>query len=362
MKHPIPDYPLREVDRAIKKLRKMWARQDLFLNDPALFITWDDPKYKDVIDLLPQIQSKRMVEDAEVDLSLQLERVAKEVDFLKAGSSAIPTLNLLHFGTGVLATAFGSKIILRDGSQPAFEPAVFTPDEVSRLKKPDLYNDGILPEIIKRIDYFNENTHGLIPIVPSDTAGPWTIATQIWNYQSMLEAIYEAPDVVHKFLEMVTECIIEFNDIQLARIGKSFFGCRSNGGQIWFPHGFIIGDDTIVCVSNEHYTEFFRPYNELMAKTLGGAMYHCCMRYDFQFKVIAESKGFIGFDPDPDYNDMELALKYLSQNGVYTRPVIDREVARLFCGKVAFIPQVNGECRQDALEKAAELIAYARSV
>ena len=59
-----------------------------------------------------------------------------------------------------------------------------------------------------------------MPVTFCDTASPWSVGTQLWHYEDMLEATYSAPEAVHYFLDLLTECIIEWHDIEKARIGR----------------------------------------------------------------------------------------------------------------------------------------------
>jgi len=299
---------------------------------------------------------KQMVEDPEFDLSVQLESVRISTEFLTAGKGFcnIPFIHLLHFRTGPLATAFGSKAILREDHVLAFEPVVHTPGEVLKLQKPDLQKDGMCKDILERIDYYNEATQGKILILPCDTAGSWSIATQIWHFEDMLEAIYTAPEVVNGFLDMVTECIIEFIHIQMERIGRNF--CSFNHtGMLWNPRGWYLGDDTMVTVSPKQFREFFMPYNERIAREFGGIIYHCCMNHDFQFENMADTKGFMGFDANPDYNSHDLIEKALSGKGVWARSIDDWGLIDRFRGKVGLFLLVRGSSRQEALDNASRL-------
>jgi len=350
-KFDIPEIPHEFVDKAKMKLRKVWALEDLNLNDPAIFIGWNEGAEK-----LINPGSKAMVENPELDVSSQLAGVRRTIEFLTAGDGFcnIPAMNLVHFGTGPLATAFGSKVVLRDGSQPAFIPAVHTPKEASQLEKPNLLKDGMCKQILERIEYYNEATQGKIPLTVSDCAGPWSVATQIWHYEDMLEAIYTAPEVVHSFMDLVTDCLIEFTYIQQERI-VNYCGYHTTTGSLWRPRGWGLGDDTLVTVSPKHFQEFFMPYNERLSRELGGITYHCCMRYDFQLESIAKTEGFMGFDPVPEYNDLDIIERVLSGKGVWCCLLSDRNLIKRFGGKVGIFLQESGKSRQDALDNVAKL-------
>jgi hypothetical protein len=270
-----------------------------------------------------------------------------------------PALDLIHFGTGPLATAFGARLILREEEQPAFEPAVHTAEEVMKLRKPDLHRDGILPRIIERIQYYNEVTRGKVIMSPSDTAGPWSIATSIWHYEDMLEAIHTAPHAVHHLLDLVTECIIEWHDIQEAYIGR--WG-RTHTSFSWpfFPRGIGIGDDVMVAVSPATWEEFFLPYNNRLSREYGTLItYHCCMRYDTHFDSLVKTDGFAGFDPALGHNDFNRIESVLARaRGIWMQFLgpDDWDLIDRLRGKVGMVFAVNGEDREDAIRKAKDFL------
>jgi hypothetical protein len=267
-------------------------------------------------------------------------------------------LHLLHYGTGPLATAFGAKMIVRDQEQPFFEPAIHTPQEAMKLRKPDLRKDGIMPAILDRIAFYNEATGGRIPMTYCDTASPWTISTQIWHYEDMLEAIYSAPEAVHHFLNMVTDCIIEWHDIQKARMGRWTMSnvCVPDS---WLSSGFAMGDDTMVSVSPETFEAFFLPYNNRISRAFGGLVYHCCLKHDFQFNRMAKTVGFMGMDGDLECNDFEKLFSTLDGRGVWFRRLAQSqmEVIRRFKGHVGCFLQASGIGREDAVRNAGRMLA-----
>ncbi|MHB1485127.1 MAG: uroporphyrinogen decarboxylase family protein [Saccharofermentanales bacterium] len=359
----IPDIPHEYVDKAKMKIRKVWALEDLDLKDPAIFIGWADEKWKDIGSLMgdadnPSV-SKRMVDDPEYDITRQLRIVEQNIEFLTAGDGFcnIPMINMLHFGTGPLATAFGAKNVHNEGQMASVEPAVFTPEEVLKLKKPDLRKDGMCPQILERIEFYNEMTQGKIPVLTCDTSSPWNIATQIWNITDMMEAIYTSPEVVHWFLDLVTECIIEFVHIQMERITRNY--CSYGFvGDIWQPHGWHLCNDTIVMVSPQQYREFYQPYDERIAREFGGIRYHCCMNHDFQLENMANTKGFMGFDADYNCNSVDLIEKALTGRGSWSRWIADRDLIKRFRGKAGLFPYIYGTSKKDALDNASDFIEF----
>jgi hypothetical protein len=376
--HDIPEIPWELVDEGKRRMRKFWAREDLDLRDPALLIGWARPENPipahGALGAFCQAPVSEMIHDPEIDVRAQLQRVSQEIEHLEAGREIghpvanFPGMHLLHYGTGALSTAFGSKMIVRVDDQPFYEARVHTPEEAMRLREPDLHRDGVCPQILERIEYYNEATQGKIPLCLSDNVGPWTMATQVWHYEDMLAATLTAPEAVRHVLGLVTDSIIEWDDIQITRM-RHWVGSNTTS-PFFLPRGFCIGDDTLVTVSPKMYETYYLPYNNRISRHYGGVMYHCCMHYDSHFAVMAKTEGFIGFDPSPEYNDIDKVEAALAHHGVWTYALgdvpkarhgttgrrDDLPIIRRLKGKVGMILSVHGDNRQDAIDRAKRLL------
>jgi len=363
-KFDIPEVPYDLIAKQRNIKRRLW-NGDYDLKNPVISIGWPIDNVGGTYNS-PEIV--RLVHDPEYDVQRQLGIVRAQIEYLKASAEVghvldnCPAFDLLHFGTGPLATAFGSQMILREGMQPAFEPVVHTPEEAMRLKKPDLFKDGVLPQILERIKYYNEATQGKIILTPCDAAGPWSIATSIWHYEDMLEAIYTAPQAVHRLLDMVTECLIEWWNIQETYIGR--WGRSHSSSSVFSPRGVMIGDDCLVTVSPQIWEEFFMPYNNRLSREYGNFItYHCCMRYDTHFESIIKTDGFAGFDAMPDYNDFNKIASALEKaHGIWTRALTNTDAHKDFIrrlrGKVGMLFSVNGKDRADAIQQTRDFLAF----
>ena len=367
-KFDIPEIRWELVDEARRRTRLACERRDLDLKEPALSIGWDRPGEpvdgKSSMSFLILGDQKRMIEDPSYDLKWQLVWIRRQLEHLDAGQDVgMPlanhfTLHLLHYGTGPLATAFGGKLIVRDQEQPFIEPAIHTPQEAMKLRKPDLRKDGILPAILDRIAFYNDATQGRLPVTFCDTASPWTIGTQIWHYEDMLEATYSAPEAVHYFLDMLTDCIIEWHDIQKARLGR-WTMANSCVPDCWLPRGILMGDDCMVAVSPRTFEDFFLPYNNRISRAFGGLCYHCCLKHDFQFAGMARTEGFLGMDGDLDCNDREKIFSTLDGRGVWLRRLDQNqmEFIRRLKGHVGCLLHVGGKNREEAVANARRMLA-----
>ncbi|MFH1006558.1 MAG: uroporphyrinogen decarboxylase family protein [Candidatus Latescibacterota bacterium] len=369
----IPKTPWELVARQRDIVRRLFNRE-YDLSNPVMEIGWPyqfDSAIGTIHDFDYFTEASRRVNDPEFDVLCQLEAVRHQIECLKASAEVghvlanVPAFDMIHFGTGPLATAFGSKMILREGAQPAFEPAVHTPEEAMRLKKPDLFRDGICPKILERIRYYNRATRGEVLLTPCDTAGPWSVATSIWHYEDMLEAIHTAPEAVHYLLDLVTESMIEWINIQETFMGR----WGRNHGAFSFPclpRGIAIGDDCLVAVSPAIWEAFFMPYNNRLSREYGGLItYHCCMRYEGHFESIAKTDGFIAFDAKTSHNDFEKIAATLERHrAIWTCPCEpgDMDYIRRLAGKAGMLFSVKGRDRADAICQTRDFLAALREI
>jgi hypothetical protein len=178
----------------------------------------------------------------------------------------------------------------------------------------------------------------------------------------MLEAIYTAPQAVHRLLDMVTECLIEWWNIQETYIGR--WGRGHTSHSIFMPRGVFIGDDCLVTVSPQIWEEFFMPYNNRLSREYGNFItYHCCMRYDTHFESIIKTDGFAGFDPSPEYNDFNKIASALEKaHGIWTRSLSNQDAHKDFIrrlrGKVGMMFSVGGKNRMAAIQQTRDFLAF----
>lgn len=377
-KFDVPETPWDLIARQRNGWRKLWNR-DFSLETPLLQVGWKwDAPFKIGTETLPEgwgsfSDSARRINDPEFDVRCQLEQARRQIEELSVSrelgiaTTNTPAFDLVFFGTGPLATAFGASFITREGAQPFFEPAVHTPEEALKLKKPDLFHDGICPQILERIQYYNAATQSKVMLTPCDTGCAWSMATQIWHYEDILEAIMSAPEAVHYVLNLVTEAIIEWINIQEAYLGR--WGRTHHAfPRPWMPRGISNGDDCLVTVSPATFEEFFLPYNNRLSREFGGLNYHCCMKYETHFDSLIKTDGFMGFDPDPVYNDFEKIASALERSrGVWSRQISHNnpkclDYVRRLKGKAGMFFGVGGNNREEAIKEAREFMAVLRSI
>ena len=182
------------------------------------------------------------------------------------------------FGTGVLASAFGCPVkwASGNGDDPcAAGPAVHCAKEAALLKLPNLERDGLMPMVLKFIDYAREN--GDLPVGPTDLNSPFSTLTQICGYENLFVWMYEEPELVHELMAMVTEAFILWLKKQKQHTCEE--SDSSNGLQgVWSPKGVgvWISDDDLIAMGPELYEKFVVPhYRELFAAFSGGSLHYC---------------------------------------------------------------------------------------
>ena len=158
-KFDIPEIPRELMLRATRKAFDIYDGTALEQNDPAITLHWDDPDY---MDYLAAADPKRMVEDPEYDLETQLKNIRYRIKMLEAGSTGVgsyPVLNLVHFGTGPIATAFGARMVMQTGIQPHFDPAFHTAEEALHTEMGRLAGCDSGPDRILQRGDAGENPH-----------------------------------------------------------------------------------------------------------------------------------------------------------------------------------------------------------
>jgi hypothetical protein len=183
------------------------------------------------------------------------------------------------FGTGVLASAFGSTIMpaTGNGDDPAvIDTIVQSPADIAKLKLPDPYRSGWMPKVVEFIEYARR--HSDLPIGLTDMNSPLSTATQLCGYENLFVWMYEEPEAVKDLMAIITEALIQWVRLQKQIIGEPLDA--SNGLQgFWSPKaGIWLSDDDLVTMGPEQYAEFVVPHYSRIFTEFGGGILHFCGR------------------------------------------------------------------------------------
>jgi uroporphyrinogen-III decarboxylase len=252
-------------------------------------------------------------------LEIQLDMLTRQMEL---ESDYVPYLEP-WFGVGVYANAFGAEYIWMDGESAQTHYIVFNEEQAARLDKPSIEDSPVMKLVLEAIDYFVEETHGLIPIACTDTQSPLDTITLLWDTASFFTATYTAPEVVHGLLQKITDLIVEFSRCQVQHMGNTWAQPGHIMPSARGSAGLSISDDNIVMVSPKHYAAFAVPYNTQIASAFGGLAVHSCGDYFRQLPEILKTPGLLvldgafseELDPNPNRN-ISLFRDLLKGSGV----------------------------------------------
>ena len=115
---------------------------------------------------------------------------------------------------------------------------------------------------------------GRYAVVQTLMRGPVDLAEAILGPELMSFSMYDHPQALHRFLEMVTQAFIEILQEQLARIPPLAGGYVSPFG-IWAP-GTVVRTqcDATAFLSAKHYADWFLPYDIKICEAVDYSIIH----------------------------------------------------------------------------------------
>lgn len=209
-----------------------------------------------------------------------------------------------------IAIAFGCKPI-EIGTVINAKPIVYDVEDIYGLNIPERVEEcGFYPEITKRMQEIVRRV-GDVGFVSSDTQSPIDVLTEIVDMEECLCAMYDNSEPIHYLLDQITKAISRVTKYQKTLV-KNWIGF---GHDYPLPKGIHLSDDNAAFLSPETYKAFGRPYAERLAEEFGGATLHCCMGYKQNIQAMAETKGFLGFDPQLAFHQYEDILPHVQGRG-----------------------------------------------
>jgi hypothetical protein len=241
--------------------------------------------------------------DKEPMLAEQLEAITR---VMEQPNDWIPFLEPWH-GVGVFAEAFGCPFEWNEYDAPWTRTIVNDLEGLKRLTKPRLQDARLLQHVLRTTEYFNAQTKGIVSVAATDTQSPLDTLTLICDPTWFLTEAYDYPDEFHRVLSDIPDLIIEFTLEQRGLCAKPI----GPGHTIWSPDifsGISVSEDVLVMLSPGFFDEFAKPYNERIARALGGIVIHSCGRWAHNFDRVKQTEGLTMvdlsiskiYDPDPN--------------------------------------------------------------
>ena len=176
------------------------------------------------------------------------------------------------FGVVTEAAAF-CEVFWPEDDSPWAKPALKSIDEVDDLGVPDTRRDGLFPRIMEYFETMNSMAveRGLQmgvgsprgPVGFGSLRGPVVLAALIRGISEFMIDMYDKPDKCHRLLEITTETLLAYLDMQKKALGilAAIFLC----------------DDISGLLPPSLFKEFFLPYAARIFATHSDALtiYHC---------------------------------------------------------------------------------------
>ena len=211
------------------------------------------------------------------------------------GDSYVP---VMHTGAGtcVLATAFGSRELLKSGlSWP--EPCISSPLDIDHLKMPEM-TAGKAGWVLEQTRAYREYLDDRIAVGIMDFQSPFTTVEQMLGSEQFFLLPYDDPKRFHALMDIVTDGAIRLIQEQIRIIGDNC--SRGLWPMIYFPKeaGIQMADDNLCNVSCEVYEEFVIPYNNRISEAFGGLFLHSCIIREGNLATIAKLRNLTGVNCD----------------------------------------------------------------
>jgi len=347
------------VDANRRKVRDLYAASGKVLVSP----TWPSPT--------AAVSQVAALDDRDADFAARIEGYNQQCDALLEGFDNVPCTAFDFGGAAwLMALAYGCRLIrINDLINAA--PLLHDPAGVASLRKPErIETCGLYPLVLERVAEFQRRWPH-VPLTISDNQSPIDVATCVLHGETALVAMFTAKEALHRLLDMVTDSVIEINRHLQRAIGN--FGGFMPG--TYLPAGMHVSDDDAAFLSPATYREFAVPYAERIADAFGGIQFHCCMAYEQNLAGMAACRGFMGFDPQADYNAPGKVLDAIrGRGGVWSldncpwqkrpdRPHDDEDMFKRMMeasdGVCGLRITVWGEDRDQAIALAAKVKDYA---
>jgi uroporphyrinogen-III decarboxylase len=224
-------------------------------------------------------------------LDFQIQKI--NIHMASIDDSYIPFL-MPWYGTTVVPSAFGSKVVYKPNGDPVLSGAIITkPGQINDLMIPNPETDGQMAEVLQTIDLMRSETD--LPIGITDAQGPLNIALSLVGIDRLFFWMYDEPELVHELMNLVTDVLIRWIRIQKERAGQN----------LAFPHGILlpeeygsvwISDDDCTLISSKMYKEFVVPYNGRVFQAFNGGTLHFCGTAEHQIENFYNTPGLVGIN------------------------------------------------------------------
>ncbi len=229
-----------------------------------------------------------------------------------------------NYGTGILPSLFGVEPFVMDEELDTLPtcrplPGVEAIKSVLDRGMPDLSGGcggkvmemGVEFAAIARV-YPNIGRH--VHVYHPDMQGPMDVVELLWG-SSLFYALYDAPDLVHDLLGLVTDTYVAFmreweEIVPRPDAYAPHWGLLHKGR-------IMLRDDSAMNLSPEMFDEFVRPYDQCLLDEFGGGAIHFCGRGDHYVESMSRMRGLHAVNlSQPECNDMDAIFAHTVDRGI----------------------------------------------
>ena len=200
-----------------------------------------------------------------------------------------PPRFIVDYGTVSTAAYWGGEVKLPVGGCLSIEPIVHSPEEAESVFPGDPQSGDAKLGLedfaqVKKILGTEE-----LYCTTIDFQGPLNTAALLWEQVDFMTSMYTDPETVHRFLDRVTDHLIQVIRSFVENSGHKV--CGNTWPYIWLPDdiGICMTEDYMPLLSAEMYQEFGIPYVERISREFGGVFLHCCGEYSHQLPVLKDA-------------------------------------------------------------------------
>ena len=295
------------------------ARYAAFAARPEGIAVWQRVRVADVF--------RDGCRDMEQSLHWQLGGLHKSLDYM----TDAPTYLEPWYGIGVTASAFGGDYEWPEGQAPVMRPlwhdVADIPDPLPRRSSSEsvgatLAVAPVMRHVLAMIEYFLEETRGLLPMSWSDLQNPLNVATELVDTAAFFSGILDAPEKVRGFLDALTDEVIRFTQQQSQLIGNCLVQPGHGFASTRCGTGLGLSSDNLVMISPRAYRQFCNANDARIGEAFGGVAIHSCGDWARWLDAVKANPQLVmvdaAFTPqtDPDPNDCAVFRQAFAGSGV----------------------------------------------
>ena len=264
---------------------------------------YEDPEHcrPMIIINVPQAEAptwEAMLADPLLMLKTQLDAIRPH---LEMEDDYLPTVRV-NFGTAQVAAAFGCQLATPTNSLPAAAgPVLSKADDIYHLARPSL-DAGWYGKLAEWTDIWLENLPPGVCIQHPDISGPFNTA-QLLRGKDILTDFYDAPEMVERLLDIVTNYMIDLVPHLKREISNDKEWFLDWGGALWKGTARLCNCSSHM-ISPQFYTQYVFPRDARVLKSIGGGRMHYCGTPPEVITQFLKITSLTGLDVDAQYHDL----------------------------------------------------------